>query len=79
MAGGLLAGAMTLGAGLSSGGLFAIWGALALAAALLIRKVHSADSFAARHSTLECHMESSVIREHKILPCTPQSHSVPSS
>ena len=39
LAGGLLAGALTLAAGLSSGGLFAIWAALAIAAALLVRKV----------------------------------------
>jgi hypothetical protein len=39
LAGGVLAGVLTLAAGLSSGGLFAIWAALAIAAALLVRKV----------------------------------------
>jgi hypothetical protein len=35
---------MTLAAGLSSGGLFAIWAALAIAAALLVRKVRLCET-----------------------------------
>lgn len=39
VASGLLGGALTLGAGLSSGGLFAIWAVLAILAALTTQTV----------------------------------------
>lgn len=44
IAGGLLGAAATLGAGLSSGGLFAIWAGFGILSALVLRRVRHHDS-----------------------------------
>lgn len=71
---GALAGAITLGAGLASGGLFAIWGATALVAAIVTSQVHAPSQGSPLDAPIRA--PSRVPSHNAVLSVMPSQHNI---